>query len=348
MRRWHGMQWLCGLVLLGLFGCASSEAPPAQAPFSHELYDGKPMVSLSNDFPPASAAEALARGDQAYRKGDPDLAIYEYLRGLTLPDAAPLTGTFYFKVGYIHQHKGNLSLAQQAYERAVAADPKQAIFSAALGEVLLKQGARKPARQQLLLAAQADQRRQGWTGSQLDLTQLQLDASSPLRAYLCLGILADLQGDGTLARRLYQQVLAKQPGYPLAYLNLGYSLYLSGDLAGAEQQTSRALSLDKHLTRGWSNLGLILVRGGRYEEALEVFSHIMPLHEAMNDTGYLALLNGEPKVAAYYLQQAIDTCPTYYEKAQRNLKRARQGVSTRQLVLADTESTMEVQPALSQ
>ena len=97
-------------------------------------------------------------------------------------------------------------------------------------------------------------------------------------------------------------------------LNLGYSLYLSGELDAAEIQTRKAIALNNADPRGWSNLGLIYVRKHRYEDAAEVFSRVMPAHEALNDVGYLAMLDGQYEVAVDYLQQAIESNPQYYPK----------------------------------
>jgi len=319
------------LGLLTLSGCASQSSQngqPQETSFSHELYDGKPTISLSGDFPPGSVEEAVARGDQAYLKGNADLALYEYLRGLSIKDVpAEKTGPIYYKVGYIHEQKNNLALAQRAYEMAVTAMPEDGNYEAALGVVLLRQGQKELAAQQLSAAVIRDQLRQGREQykdqQELELTDVTLDARSPQLAYVSLGIIADLRGEHGPAQELYQQVLQLNPRSQLAMLNLGYSLYLSGELDAAEIQTRKAIALNNADPRGWSNLGLIYVRKHRYEDAAEVFSRVMPAHEALNDVGYLAMLDGQYEVAVDYLQQAIEANPQYYPKAQSNLKRAK-------------------------
>lgn len=328
------------LGALMLSGCASQNENDDQnrdVGFSHELYDGKPTISLSGDFPPGSVEEAVARGDQAYMKGNADLALYEYLRGLSIKSVpAEKTGPIYYKVGYIHEQKNNLALAQRGYEMAANAMPDEANYAAALGIVLLKQGQKEQAAQQLTTAVVKDQLRQGreqyMNQQQLDLADVTLDARSPQQAYLSLGIIADLRGEHGPAQAVYRKVLLLNPRSQLAMLNLGYSLYLSGELDAAEIQTRKAIALNTAEPRGWSNLGLIYVRKHRYEDAVEVFSRVMPGHEALNDVGYLAMLDGQYEMAVDYLQQAIEANPRYYPKAQSNLKRAKRLQLTRPAV----------------
>ena len=44
--------------------------------------------------------------------------------------------------------------------------------------------------------------------------------------------------------------------------------------------------------------------------------------EALNNVGYFLTLQGKPEKAIPYLQQAIDSRPTYYKVANENLERA--------------------------
>jgi len=96
------------LAPLILLGCASNEktVETTNPNFDHELYDGKATLGLNGDFPPESAAEAIARGDQAYLNKDTDLALYEYIRALSFP-AQDNIDQAYYKIGYIHQQRGN-------------------------------------------------------------------------------------------------------------------------------------------------------------------------------------------------------------------------------------------------
>ena len=72
---------LLGLGLISLGGCASTAAvtqPVAKAPT--ELYSGQPATVHATEFPVASAADGIQRGDAAWKQGDLDLAIYLYLQ----------------------------------------------------------------------------------------------------------------------------------------------------------------------------------------------------------------------------------------------------------------------------
>lgn len=68
-----------GLVLSG---CASDSQNAST--FDEALYSGKPIESLTNQEPPKTEKEALERGDRALTSQNYDLALYEYIRSLSL------------------------------------------------------------------------------------------------------------------------------------------------------------------------------------------------------------------------------------------------------------------------
>ncbi len=316
------------LAPLILLGCASNEetVDTTNPNFDHELYDGKATLGLNGDFPPASAAEAIARGDQAYRSKDTDLALYEYIRALNFPVQENIDQAYY-KIGYIHQQRGNYELAQVAYNRAVIIKDDNIQYAAALGIIELKQGEQKNAEKQLLRAIRMDQQRfknETWDPTKPDFVQqLKINQTSPLNAYIAYAVIKDLNARHTEAQALYQACLRINHKSRQALTNLGYSYYLSGDLRQAEVINRRATTIYQTDKRAWSNLGLVYIRSKRYSDALDALQNVMPVAEALNDIGYFTMLEGDYEAAVSYLERAINASPTYYAKAHHNLKQAK-------------------------
>ncbi|MDX1302226.1 tetratricopeptide repeat protein [Photobacterium sp.] len=311
-----------------LSGCATQEdqTNASNTNFDHELYDGKSTLGLSGDFPPATPEEAMIRGDKAYLEKNTDLALYEYIRALSFP-TQDKADQAYYKIGYIHQQRGNSELAKIAYSRAALIDENNIQYAASAGIMELKLGERDNAKQHLLRTIRMDQQRQGkadWDPN-LDTfaSQLSIDKSSPFSAYIALGIITDLDARHDQAQLIYRSCLRVDGKSRSALTNLGYSYYLSGDTRQAEIINKRATILYPDDKRAWSNLGLIYIRSKRYEDALDSLQHVMSPAEALNDIGYFSMLEGDYEASVNYLEQAINASPTYYAKAYQNLKRAK-------------------------
>ncbi|MGF1702936.1 Flp pilus assembly protein TadD [Photobacterium makurazakiensis] len=316
------------ITVLFIVGCSSTDDAAQQnnVNFDHELYDGKPTLGLSNDFPPETAQEAIARGDKAYREKDTDLALYEYIRALSFPSQDQADQAFY-KIGYIHQQRGNYELAKLAYNRASFINKNNTQYAAAVGIVELKLGEHENAKMHLLHSIKMDQKRQGnknWDPDKDILSRdLVIDSASPISAYIGLGIIADLDAQHKHAQQIYLTALKVNSKSYKALTNLGYSYYLDGNLPQAEAVNRKATTLYPSAKRGWSNLGLIYIKDRRYEDALDALSNVMPREKALNDIGYFSMLEGDYEASVLYLEKAINTSPTFYAKAQKNLKRAK-------------------------
>ncbi|MGF1759206.1 tetratricopeptide repeat protein [Photobacterium sagamiensis] len=311
-----------------LSGCATQEdqTNASNTNFDHELYDGKSTLGLSGDFPPETPTEAIIRGDKAYLEKNSDLALYEYIRALSFP-AQDKADQAYYKIGYIHQQRGNFELAKIAYSRAALINEDNIQYAASAGIVELKLGENENAEKHLLRTIRMDQERQGKTDWDPNLdtfaSKLSIDQSSPLNAYIAMGIIADLDARHEQAQQIYRSCLRVNGKSRPALTNLGYSYYLSGNARQAEIINKRATMLYPDDKRAWSNLGLIYIRSKRYEDALDSLQHAMSPAEALNDIGYFSMLEGDYEASVNYLEQAINTSPTYYAKAHQNLKRAK-------------------------
>jgi tetratricopeptide (TPR) repeat protein len=90
-------------------------------------------------------------------------------------------------------------------------------------------------------------------------------------AWLRMAILHDRQGQFAESATLYQKALKAHPGNAEIYSAMGYSLYLQQRWPEAEMNLRQALALQPDHARTHNNLGLLLARIGKEEEALDEF-----------------------------------------------------------------------------
>ena len=199
----------------------------------------------ATEFPVESAAEGLARGDDAWRQGKLDLAVYLYVQSLAY-DAA--TAEPFLKIAAIHEKLGNRALAEKAFELGLERDPANVGASERLGLLYLESRQDEAAERLLHAAVRGDPRR--W------------------RSYNGLGVLADRRGEYASAERHYDQAHLLQPDNASIVNNRGYSHYLAGKLSAAEGDLRYAVALGAPAGT-WTNLGKVLAKQGRYDEALE-------------------------------------------------------------------------------
>jgi tetratricopeptide (TPR) repeat protein len=313
------------LIVLLLAGCATQpddEAARAAAKgdkdTASQLYGGEPSVVHATEFPVESAADGIRRGDEAWRAGKLDLAIYLYVQSLAF-DATQADP--FLRIGAVHEQLGNRSLAEKAYELALERDPKSAGGCERLGLLYLQDGRNEDAGKLLARALALEPDR--W------------------RSYNGLGVLADRRNEFKAAIGYYDQALAIDPKAASAMNNRGYSRFLAGDLPGAEADFKAAIRLGA--TGGvWTNLGKVQAKQGRYPDALESLLKEMDLAHAYNLLGESAMESGDYSRAKRYFESAIGEAPRYYEAAHRNLGLANERLlaapasSATKVVLADT------------
>lgn len=315
--------WLLPLLLL--VGCVSKP----ESTLDTSLYDGQPIDTLSLDEPPKTEKEAIQRGDLALKQGNVDLALYEYIRSLDFENGQFRDRSLY-NIGRIHQTRGNLALSERAFSLAVETNPNNIQALEQLGILSSREGDVKQGESYFLKAINADQLRFGSNRTLTDqdlstvdaVNRLKTDASSPDYAYMGLGVLADLDAKHDRAQAYYQHALRIKPNSVKTLTNSGYSYYMSGDYRQAQRLSLQALEEDPNNEKALNNLALIYLGKGEIHRALNVFTRHMDKPEALNNVGYFLILQGKPEQAIPYLQQAIDTRPTYYKVANENLERA--------------------------
>ncbi|KIP79784.1 hypothetical protein SN11_01420 [Vibrio harveyi] len=313
------------VLLLLLTACSTTDT---SSDFNSELYSGKPVESLTNDEPPKTEEEAISRGDIALSNKNADLALYEYIRSLSFPNAKHKDKTLY-TVGRIHLARDNQELADRSFRASLAENPDNIGSLEELGTLYTKRGDREAGRSYYLRALNADQTRLGGDPnitkdnvSQETIATYRYDKNSPVGAYSGLGVLYDVRGDHDLAQKLFRKALDIESRNVNALVSLGYSYYMEKEYSKATHFTQAALSLQPGNERAINNLGLIALAKDQPRQALNIFTRHMTEPEALNNVGYFLILQGKADEAIPYLQQAIDKNPAYYELANKNLERA--------------------------
>ncbi|MFH4683880.1 tetratricopeptide repeat protein [Vibrio diabolicus] len=320
--------WIKKFVIISLLLLTACSTTQQSSDFDSSLYSGKPVESLTNDEPPKTEEEAISRGDTALRNNNVDLALYEYLRSLSFPNAVHKDKTLY-TVGRIHLARENQELADRSFRAALAQNPDHIGALASLGTLHTKRGEKDVGKSYFIRALNADQLRMDGEPSITkdnitadSVETYRYDEQSPVSAYSGLGVLYDIRGDHDIAQALIRKGLDIDSRNVNALVSLGYSYYMEKAYAKATYFTRAALSIKPDDERAINNLGLIALAKNQPRQALNIFNQHMTEPEALNNVGYFLILQGKAGEAIPYLQQAIDKNPAYYELANKNLERA--------------------------
>ena len=306
---------LTTIACLALSGCVTSQPLLAgsAAVTASGLYEGEPVALHATEMPVASAEEARVRARQALVQGDLDLALYLYVQAVSLD---PADAESFYAIGALHDQRGNADLAARAWLKVVEIDPDNAQAHQNIGLSMFDLRLFDTAERHLLDA-------------------IALDASL-WRSHNTLGILADRAEQYEAAIEHYTAAIRVEPNLASVRNNRGYSRYLSGDLAAAKRDFLATVEIDADYDRAWRNLGLVLAREQEYDQALVAMSHAIEHHVALNDVGYVAMLDGRYDVARRYFEDAILESPRHYQTAQNNLTELnRRASATPSLVAVD-------------
>jgi tetratricopeptide (TPR) repeat protein len=140
-------------------------------------------------------------------------------------------------------------------------------------------------------------------------------------AYNGLGIIASLEGDYSKAESLFKTADGIMPNSPELLNNIGFTLYSADKLAEAAPYYVKALQINPGFKKAIYNYALLQARLSNYEQAQIAFAKVSSPEEANNNTGYIAMMNGDYTEANNYLQEAINASPRFYKKASDNLER---------------------------
>jgi Flp pilus assembly protein TadD len=309
VRSWPFVLILLGVIALAGGGCASSN--PQQALFGEYkklLEQQKAGMPLESDavkkLPDMTAGEYERLGDTYLRQGNINMAYLQYDKALGME---PKQARVRYKVGLLFLRKGLPDEALKEFQEILQHDATFALAYEGIGQVLLKKSnyddAEKHFRRALALSPEL------W------------------QCHNFLGILYDRQQRYDAAIAEYRAALALQPEQGFLLNNLGMSYYFKGDYEGAVQAFTEALKTAPAQNKIHNNLGLALAKLGRDSEALEAFKQGGDQAKAYNNLGvsYLGEKRYQEAIAAF--EKAVQLSPSYYAKANENLKTARQALA---------------------
>jgi len=244
-----------------------------------------------------SVDDAVLKAEKAARSGKMDLAQLYYIKAY---DLEPNNIRVLQKMADLYTGLKKYDLAEVSLKLILQQQPSNLKAIEQYGLVLIKLRKYSDAEKQL---AQVADRQQSWP------------------AYNGLGIIANLQGDYLKAENFFKKADSIAPNSPELLNNIGFALYSADKLAEAESYYLKALQINPDFKKAIYNYGLLQARLSNYEKARIAFAKVSSPAEADNNTGYIAMMNGDYVEANNYLQEAINVSPRFYKKANDNLKR---------------------------
>jgi Tfp pilus assembly protein PilF len=158
--------------------------------------------------------------------------------------------------------------------------------------------------------------------------------SSRVDALHRLAVLHDGKGEFETSEEFYRAALSQDPNNAELLCDWGYRCYLHRDFQQAEACLRKALSLKNGFARAHNNLGLLLGRTGRCDEALDEFARAGCSEPDARSNLALALsLEGRPEAAREQFELALQGGSTS--------NAAREGL--RALRAADSEARLAMQ-----
>jgi Flp pilus assembly protein TadD len=309
LRFWPSVVVLLGLIALAGGGCASSN--PQQALFGEYkklLEKQKAGMPLEEDavkkLPEMTAPEYERLGDTYLRQGNVNMAYLQYDKALRMD---PKQTRVRYKVGLLFLNKDMPDEAFKEFQEIVKYDATFALAYEGMGQALLKKSSYDDAEQHFRHALSLSPER--W------------------QCHNFLGIVYDRQRRYDAAVAEYRAALALKPEQGFLHNNLGMSYYFKGDYEEAVEAFTEALKTAPAQNKIYNNLGLALAKLGRDREALEAFKNGGDAAKAYNNLGVIYLGEKRYQEAIAAFEKAVQLSPSYYAKANENLKSVRQALA---------------------
>ena len=162
-------------------------------------------------------------------------------------------------------------------------------------------------------------------------------APQQVEAHHRLAVLLSREGECQAAEVYYRQALQIEPANARLLGDQGYNYYLQEKWDEAESSLRRAIELDSRLVHARNNLGMLLARTGREQEAMNQF--IKAGCDRAQATSNLALamaLEGRIESAREEYQRALQHNPNL--KGPRDMLAHLESLSTAQLASAPSRS----------
>jgi tetratricopeptide (TPR) repeat protein len=177
-------------------------------------------------------------------------------------------------LGFALEQMGRLEEAEAAYADAVSRARDDARYMLSWGIAALKRGDASVAVARLARA------RELWA-----------DRAPPTTWDWAVALAAAGADDLPGAVKMAQEGVGAHPGNAVLRNNLSVLLELSGDLAGAEVMARSAFSEEPTYSQISKNLGDLMYRAGRYDEALDAYERAAKLNPELGDDLYFKMGN---------------------------------------------------------
>lgn len=312
-------QILCSTVfilsIMGLFpGCASKNYPymkdwdlkqGAHKKMMDRQRQGLPMEEEPKKEPDMTAEAYENLGNQYLQQGNMDEAFVQYNKALQLN---PQGSRVRYKVGLLFLRRGLPDEALKEFQEILKKDEGYALAHEGMGQAFMQMGKYDEAEKNFHKA-------------------LQLNPELWL-SHNFLGMIYDrkLRFEDAIAH--YEVAITIKPDQDIVLNNLGVSYYLKGEYEKSVEILLKALGAGSNLKNPkiYNNLGLVLGKLNRYEEALEAFKKAGDSAAAYNNLGYVYFLQGRYKEAATAFEKALEIKPSFYHRANENLKKAKEAL----------------------
>ncbi len=145
-------------------------------------------------------------------------------------------------------------------------------------------------------------------------------------AYNRLGLALTKVGHHQQAVDVFRSAIQVAPDKPLLHNNLAYSYISLRQWDKAEASLNTALDLQPDFNRARVNLGLVLARTGRYDQAMKQFLLVLPPASAHYNLGLMYEMNRRYELACESFSQALALDPNL-GPAKAALKRTEQAIT---------------------
>jgi tetratricopeptide (TPR) repeat protein len=220
-------------------------------------------------------------GEMLEQRGDSKKAFELYNRAVKLdPNAAQI----HLDLGNTLQSQGRLDDAAKEFQKACELEPEHASGYTNLGMIYFRQGGLKEAKQlfekacklspdlgelYLNLGLVQDELKEYADATKSYEKALELRKNNYPRARAALGDLLVRTGQTDRGLALLKETVQSEPRSVEAHYRLARALESLGQLEDAAGHFHEATNLDPKLAAAWSDLGMIRVRQGRDDEAIE-------------------------------------------------------------------------------
>jgi Tfp pilus assembly protein PilF len=125
-----------------------------------------------------------------------------------------------------------------------------------------------------------------------------------------LAVLYDRAGDFSKSLAEYEQLVRDNPKDADLLNDLGYSHYCRGDWATAETWLAKAVQIDPHHKRAWTNLGLARAQQAKWDESFQAFCKAVRPAEAHCNIAFVLGTQGRIDEAKEQYRQALALDPS--------------------------------------